>query len=47
MTKKAVSRLRRRMIEDMTICGLADKTQKGYIQLFRLAISQMACGRLS
>ena len=32
MTKKAISPLRRRMIEDMTIRGLADKTQTGYIR---------------
>ena len=32
MTDKAISPLRRRMIEDMTIRGLADKTQKGYIR---------------
>jgi len=32
MTNKAISPLRRRMIEDMTIRGLADKTQTGYIR---------------
>ena len=32
MTKKAISPLRRRMIEDMSIRNLADKTQRGYIR---------------
>ncbi|MCP5075594.1 MAG: site-specific integrase, partial [Rhodobacteraceae bacterium] len=32
MTNKAISPLRRRMMEDMTIRGLADKTQNGYIR---------------
>ena len=32
MTDKPISPLRRRMIEDMTIRGLADKTQTGYIR---------------
>ena len=32
MTNKAISPLRRRMIEDMTIRGLADKTQTDYIR---------------
>ena len=32
MTNKAISPLRCRMIEDMTIRGLADKTQTGYIR---------------
>ena len=32
MTDEAVSPLRRRMIEDMTIRKLAPKTQQGYIR---------------
>ena len=32
MTDKAISPLRRRMIEDMTIRGFAPKTQTGYIR---------------
>ena len=35
MTDKTISPLRRRMIEDMTIRGLADKTQQGYIRHIR------------
>jgi integrase/recombinase XerD len=33
MTDKAISPLRRRMIEDMTIRNLAPKTQRGYIRV--------------
>jgi site-specific recombinase XerD len=32
MTEKAISPLRPRMIEDMTICKLGPKTQAGYIR---------------
>jgi hypothetical protein len=32
MTDKVLNPLRRRMIEDMTIRGLAEKTQEGYIR---------------
>jgi len=32
MTDKAISPLRRRMIEDMTIRKLAPKTQHGYLR---------------
>lgn len=32
MTDKAISPLRRRMIDDMTIRHLAPKTQRGYIR---------------
>ena len=32
MTEQAISPLRRRMIEDMTIRKLAPKTQQGYVQ---------------
>ena len=35
MTDKAMSPLRRRMIEDMTIRKLAPKTQQGYIRTVR------------
>ena len=35
MTDKAMSPLRRRMIEDMTIRKLAPKTQQGYIRTIR------------
>ena len=43
MTNEAMSPLRRRMIEDMTIRKLAPKTQQGYIRLFVLQ-SQDAWG---
>ena len=32
MTNNAISPLRRRMVEDMTIRGLANKTQQGYVR---------------
>ena len=35
MTKEAMSPLRRRMIEDMTIRKLASKTQEGYIRTIK------------
>src|SRR3954454_5231290 len=35
MTDEAMSRLRRRMIEDMTIRKLAPKTQQGYIRTIK------------
>ncbi len=35
MTDKAISPLRQRMIEDMTIRKLAPKTQQGYIRTIR------------
>lgn len=35
MTDKAISPLRRRMIEDMTVRGFAPKTQQGYIRAVR------------
>ena len=35
MTDEAMSPLRRRMIEDMTIRKLAPKTQQGYIRTIR------------
>jgi site-specific recombinase XerD len=35
MTDEAVSPLRRRMIEDMSIRKLAPKTQQGYIRIIR------------
>jgi hypothetical protein len=35
MTDKAMSPLRRRMIEDMTIRKLAPKTQQGYIRAIK------------
>jgi integrase/recombinase XerD len=35
MTDQAMSPLRRRMIEDMTIRKLAPKTQQGYIRTIR------------
>jgi integrase/recombinase XerD len=35
MTKEAMSPLRRRMIEDMTIRKLAPKTQEGYIRTIK------------
>jgi hypothetical protein len=35
MTEQAISPLRRRMIEDMTIRKLAPKTQQGYIRTIK------------
>jgi hypothetical protein len=35
MTDKAISPLRRRMIEDMTVRGFAPATQPGYIRAVR------------
>ena len=35
MTDKSISRLRRRMVEDMTIRKLAPKTQASYIRTVR------------
>ena len=35
MTDEAMSPLRRRMIEDMTIRKLAPKTQQGYIRIIK------------
>ena len=35
MTDEAISPLRRRMIEDMTVRRLAPKTQKDYIQIIK------------
>jgi integrase/recombinase XerD len=35
MTDEAISPLRRRMIEDMTIRRLAPKTQEGYIRTIK------------
>ncbi len=35
MTDEAMSPLRRRMIEDMTIRKLASKTQQGYIRIIK------------
>ena len=35
MTEQAMSPLRRRMIEDMTIRKLAPKTQQGYIRIIK------------
>ncbi|MFZ1920219.1 MAG: hypothetical protein WAU57_01165 [Xanthobacteraceae bacterium] len=35
MTDEAMSPLRRRMIEDMTIRKLAPKTQQGYVRIIR------------
>jgi hypothetical protein len=32
MTDKAISRLRRRMIEDMTVRGFTPATRRGYIR---------------
>jgi len=35
MTDQAMSPLRRRMIEDMTICNLSPRTQEGYIRTMK------------
>ena len=42
MTDKTISPLRRRMIEDMTIRGLADKTQTGYIRHIKIFSAHLA-----
>jgi hypothetical protein len=42
MTDEAVSPLRRRMIEDMTIRKLAPKTQEGYVALLRTSLRFLA-----
>ncbi len=38
MTDKAISPLRRRMIEDMTVGGLAPKTQTEYIRVIEVLL---------
>jgi hypothetical protein len=43
MTDEAMSPLRRRMIEDMTIRKLAPKTQQGYIRIANNADVVSAC----
>ena len=40
MTDKAISPLRRRMIEDMTVRGFTASTQRGYITSARSRISR-------
>ena len=43
MTEQAVIPLRRRIIEDMTICTIASKTQQGYQRLLEYE-TRWKCG---